>query len=59
MPGKIEGKRRSKLQRVRWLGGVNDSMNLNLSKLWETVEDREAWHAAVHRVTKTWTRLGD
>ena len=39
MPGKIEGKRRSKLQRVRWLGGVNDSMNLNLSKLWEIMED--------------------
>ena len=55
MPGKIEGKRRSKLQRVRWLGGVNDSMNLNLSKLWEIMEDRRDGHAAFHGVTKTWT----
>ena len=57
MLGKIEGRRRSGQQRMRWLDGVIGLMNMSLSKLQEIVKDREAWRAAVHEVTKGWTRL--
>ena len=55
MLGKTEGKRRRLKQRMRWLDGITDSTDMNWSKLWAIVKNREAWHAAVHGVTKSWT----
>ena len=57
--GKIEGRRRKGRQRTRQLDGITDSMDMSLSKLWEMVREREAWHAALHGVTKNQTRLSD
>ena len=59
MLGKIEGRRRRGQQRLRWLDGITDPINTSLSKLQEIVEDRGAWHTAVHGITRSWTGLSD
>ena len=59
MLGKIEGKRRRGQQRICWLNGITDSMDMNLSKVQEIVKDRETWYAAVHGVSKSWAQLSD
>ena len=59
MVGKIEGRRRKGHQKMRWLDGITNAMDMNLGKFWDMVRDREDWRAMVHGVTKNWTQLGD
>ena len=59
MLGKIEGRRRRGRQRTKWLDGISNLMDMSLSKLQKLVMDREAWHAAVHEITKSWTQVSD
>ena len=59
MLGNIEGRRRRGWQRMRWLDGITNAMNMKLGKLWEMVREREAWYTAVHEFTKSWTQLSE